>query len=70
MKDNFGPTLAIDHEERIDARAVLLRSARHACRAGLEPQQWQDHGAAQWALDALPQVEIDHLKAFVWSGEL
>ena len=70
MKDDFGPPLVDDHAERIEARGVLVRSARAACRAGIEAQQWQDHLAAQWALDVLPQTEVQHLMAYIWSGEL
>lgn len=68
MKDDFGPPLVDEHEVRIDARVILLRSARAAYRAGIAAQQWQDHIAAQWALDAVSQNEVDHLKAYVWSG--
>ena len=59
----------IMHERRIDARKVLMRSARAADRMGLSAQEWQDKHAPQWALDELPQGEVTHLMAYVWQGE-
>jgi hypothetical protein len=48
------------------ARAELFESARHAARHGTAPDAWLVHHAAQWALDAVTQREVDAVIAYVW----
>jgi hypothetical protein len=58
-----------EHDMLRSAREQLLTSARRSMRYGAEPHDWLDHHAAQWALDAVTQREVDAIVAYVWGVE-
>ena len=54
------------HDLAREAREQLSTSARRSMRYGAEPHDWLAHHAAQWALDAVTQREVDAVIAYVW----
>jgi hypothetical protein len=56
-------------EHRRNARMELFESARDSRRLGREYWQWLDFDAAQWALDAASQRDVNAVIAFVWGVE-
>lgn len=55
-------------EQKQAARADLFYGARLASRYGKEPMDWLDT-VPQWALDLLPQREIDAIVAYIWGED-
>lgn len=51
----------------IEARAVLRQTARDCKRRGGTADEWRDHCAPQWALDAVTQREVDAVISLTWS---
>jgi hypothetical protein len=52
----------------VSARAELLDGAKQAARYGVDWQNWLDHEAPQWALDAVSEQDLSAIREMAWRG--